>query len=458
MKKHVPWLYFTAMLFQMVGGMIAGTFLVFYITDRMLITAVVMGALLLVSRVADLIIGVASGVIIQKFRPRLGQYRHWLLYGPIIVAIGTTLCFINPAIPMMAKAVIVFVGYLLYGGGMSFILLSQNGMLAKIAGPDMAVRMQIAGKIVQGQNAGTIIASATMLPLILLFDKMGADGYSVAQVLFAVLGVAGQMCLFIGTKEYEKYEPSAAPGAGAPQVSVVSMIFGTLKNPQMIILLLADALRWTSMMTIMGVGMYYYSYVVKNPGMMTIALTVQSVIGLVMAFILAPLARKLGKKNSAVTTGIVTTAAYFALGFTAFRGGPWVFMAFSWVAYASQLLINSCGVNLYLDCGEYQLYSSGKDNRTFVMSLYGIGIKIGFMLSSVVIAFMLSQAGYNAADALNPLPNPDRFVLLLGLIPGILNGVYTLLMCFYGITEEKSRLYAEENHKRSSAAAAVQTG
>jgi Na+/melibiose symporter-like transporter len=458
MKKHVPWLYFTAMFFQMVGGMIAGTYLVFYITDRMLITAVVMGALLLVSRIVDLIIGVASGVIIQKFRPRLGQYRHWLLYGPIIVAIGTTMCFINPAIPMMAKAVIVFVGYILYGGGMSFIQLSQNGMLAKIAGPDMAVRMQIAGKIIQGQNAGTIIASATMLPLIMWFDRMGSDGYSVVQVLFAVLGVAGQMCLFIGTKEYEKYEAPVAQDKAVPQVSVVSMIFGTLKNRQMIILLLADALRTASLMSIMGVGMYYYSYVAKSPELMTIALTVQSVIGLVMAFILAPVARKIGKKNSAVTTGVITTAAYLALGFIAFRGGPWVFMAFSWVAYSAQLLVNSCGVNLYLDCGEYQLYSSGKDNRTFVMSLYGIGIKIGFMLSSIIIAFMLSQAGYDATDALNPLPNPARFVLLLGLVPCILNGAYTLLMCFYGITEEKSRLYAEENSKRGSVTAAVQAG
>jgi Na+/melibiose symporter-like transporter len=220
------------MLFQIVGGMIAGTFLVFYITDRLMITAVIMGGLLLVSRIVDLFIGVASGVIIQKFRPKLGQYRHWLLYGPIIVAIGTTMCFINPAIPMMAKALIVFVGYILYGGGMSFVQLSQNGMMAKIAGPNMGIRMQIAGKLVQGMNAGSIIASAIMLPLILLFDKMGVDGYSVAQVLLALLGVLGQLCLFIGTKEYEKDEPLPQPDAKVPKISVVGMIFGALKNSQ----------------------------------------------------------------------------------------------------------------------------------------------------------------------------------------------------------------------------------
>jgi Na+/melibiose symporter-like transporter len=455
-KKHVPWLYFIAMLFQVLGGTIVGTYLAFYITDRMLITAVVMGALLLVQNVGNLILGLASGIIIQKFRPRLGQYRHWLLYGPIILVVGAIMCFINPDIPMMAKAVIVFVGYILYGGALSFIQLSQNGMLAKIAGPNMTVRMQIAGKIVQGQNAGTIIASAITLPLILMFDKMGVNGYLVAQVIFGVLSLAGQMCLFIGTKEYEKYEPPAENAPDLPRVSVVSLIFGSLKNPQMIILLLADTLRFTATMSIMRLAMYYYSYVAKNPGLMTGALTVQSVLGLAMAFILAPAARKLGKKNSALVTGIITTAAYFGLSFFAF-GRLWAYMAFTWIAYASQVLINSCGINLYLDCGEYQLYSSGKDNRTFVMSLYGIGIKIGLMLGSVIIAFILSQAGYNAANTAEPLANPSRFVFILGLIVGILNGAYTLLMCIYGITEEKSKFYVEENHKQASAAAVAST-
>jgi Na+/melibiose symporter-like transporter len=221
----------------------------------------------------------------------------------------------------------------------------------------------------------------------------------------------------------------------------------------MIILLIADALRTVGIMTLMGVGMYYYSYVVKTPGMMTIALTVQSIIGLVMAFVMAPIARKLGKKNSAVITGFFTTAAYVALGLFAFKGGVWVFMAISWVAYAIQLLVGSCGVNLYLDCGEYQLYSTGKDNRTFVMSLFGIGMKAGLMFSSVVVAFLLSQSGYNAANTADPIPNPAKFVQLLGFIPAVLYGVYTLLMCFYGITEEKSKLYAEENHKRAQTAA-----
>jgi Na+/melibiose symporter-like transporter len=437
---------------QMVGGMIAGTFLVYYMTERMLITTLVMSSLMLAARFVDLLIGLLAGVVIQRFRPKLGQYRTWLLLGPIIVGTGTTLCFINPAIPVAAKAVIVFVGYILYGGGMSFIQTSQNGMLAKIAGPDIQTRLRISAKIIQGQNAGTIIASATMVPFIMFLEARGTDGYSAVQVIYAAVGILGQLCLFLGTRQFDGGAEAAPAGTANPAEKgpgIGAMLLDTMKNGQLVILFLADSLRWAATMTIMTLGAYYYNLVAKDPNMMTLGLTVQSVLGLVLAFMIAPLSRKLGKKNSALTTGILTAISYAGLAFFAGRGAVF-YIVFSCAAYASQLVVNSCGVNLYLDCGEYQLYRQGKDNRTFVMSVYGLGIKIGFMLSSVVVGLILSGGGYNGAE----IADPGRMVMLIGLVPAGLNLVYILLMGVYGITEEKSREYAEHNHARTAEAAA----
>ncbi len=185
MKKSVPWLYFIALFAQMIGGTIATTYLVFYMTSRMLIAAAVMGTILLISRIVDLVIGLLAGAVVQKLCFKNGQYRFWLLYGPLAVSVGTTLCFINPAIPMMAKAVIVFLGYILYGAGMSFIQVSQNGLMTKIAGPNMEDRLALTSKMLQGQNTGTIVASIITLPLIMWVDTKGVDGYTVIQIIFA---------------------------------------------------------------------------------------------------------------------------------------------------------------------------------------------------------------------------------------------------------------------------------
>jgi len=444
MKKSLPWMFFVAMVAQMIGGTIAGSYLVFYMTERMLITATVVGSILLISRIVDLIIGLLSGVIVQKVCFKHGQYRSWLLYGPLAVSIGTTMCFINPAIPVMAKAVIVFVGYLLYGGGMSFIQISQNGSLAKIAGPDMATRLNISSKMVQGQSTGTIITSMITLPLILWIDAMGPDGYTTVQVAFALIGFIGQLSLFMATKEFDKFDPDFKNKGGAT-VSLTHMIGDTLKNSQIIIVMLGDMLRFGALMTLMSLAMYYFTYVVKQPLMMSTSMTIQSVFTLLCAFVSPQIVKKIGKKTAAICTGILGIIGYGCMAMFAIRG-PMFYIIANTIAVAGSSLINVCGVNLYLDCAEYQLYKSGKDNRTFAMSMFGIAIKLGFIIASVLTAFVLNSAGYN--EITKTLADPDKFVMLIGGIPAVFYVLYTILFLIYKITEDKSREYADHNYAR----------
>jgi Na+/melibiose symporter-like transporter len=73
-------------------------------------------------------------------------------------------------------------------------------------------------------------------------------------------------------------------------------MFGTvLKNGQLLLLVLADSLRYAAFMAMNGIGIYYFRYVARNIGMMTLSLTVQSVLGLGAAFVMPILARKIGK-------------------------------------------------------------------------------------------------------------------------------------------------------------------
>jgi Na+/melibiose symporter-like transporter len=411
----------------------------------MLITAVVMGALMLVARICEFITSILIGMLVQKTCLKHGQYRSWLLYGPFIVAIGTTLCFINPGIPMMAKAVIVFVGYLLYGAGMSCVQLSQNGLMSKIAGPNMAYRITITGKLSQGNWVGTIIASFISMPLIILVDRMGVDGYSVIQAILAFIGVLGQLPLFFLTKEFEQYDPGFKNIGGGD--NFVSVFIETLKNRQLLVLLIADAFRWASYMTVMALGIYYFSYVAQNMAMLATAMTTQSVFGFLGTIAGPPVAKKLGKKPSGILTGILCTVFFAGIMF----GGeisPIVYIACVSAALFSMGIINACGANLYLDCGEYQYYRTGKDNRTFTMSFYGNAIKIGLALSSVAIAALLNASGYDGAT--NTVADIHRMVLLIGGILAGLNLLYTLLMAGYRITEQKSKEYAEHNFKAST--------
>jgi Na+/melibiose symporter-like transporter len=453
LKQEIPWLYFLAMFSQLIGGTMATTYTMFYMTERMLVPVVIVGAILFAARIVDLVFSVLVGVIVQKITPKHGQYRSWLFYGPVMVALGTTLTFINFPVPIPIKAAQVFIAYAIYGAGASFIQLSQSGLMAKISGPNMRHRITISGRLNQGSQAGRIISSMIMMPMILFIDKLGPDGYTFTQIGMAVFGLLGQLPLFFRTREYDRFDPEVK-NQGAPAALKLSVMFSTvLKNGQLLILMLADSLRYAAYMGLAGLGVYYFRYVAQNMGLFTVALTVQSFSAFGVSLIMPAVARKIGKKNAGIIAGVFMTIFLAAL---AWQGmiSPWIYMVCVAGFYASFGLILACGVNLYLDCGEYQLYKSGADARTFTMGMYGVAIKIGFLISTVLTTVVLAGSGYSGTA--NTVANLRLMALLLGGVPAGLTLVYTLLItAAYGITEEKSKEYAEHNHKAAAEKAQV---
>jgi Na+/melibiose symporter-like transporter len=454
LRKDIPWLYFLATIFQTLGGTVSGGYLIFYMTERMDITLVVVGSIMVVARVIDMIMSFAAGVLVQKLHLKLGQFRTWLLVGPIVVAIGSTLCFFNAPLPEMGKAAIVLVGYVMYGSAMSFIQLSRNGLLAKISGPNMNHRMTISARIIQGQNAGTIIGSMSILPAILFINAKGADGYAIMQIIMAAIGMLFQLPLFFFTKEFDSGEKPASDAVAAATISIGAMISSVIKNGQLLILLFADILRWAAVMATYSLPAYFFTYIVKDMNKLTIALTIQSVLGFLASLVMPAAAKRTGKKGAAIIAGLVSAIAFLELAVFGLNGTIAYIVAFS-VFIIAQALIDSCGVNLYLDCGEYQFYRTGKDARTFHMTMYGIGFKTGSIISSIIVTVLLSASGYQAGimpGEQATVANIPLMAILFGAIPAALNLLYMLLMLCYGITEEKSREYATANHERAQAA------
>jgi Na+/melibiose symporter-like transporter len=456
LRKDVPWLYFLARGGQMIGTTITSAYLAFYMTERLEISVLLMGSILLVSKVIDLITGMASGAIIQKMHPNLGKYRFWLLISPTVVAFGCTIMFINTPLPEWAKGAIILVGYNLYGVGMSFIQLAMNGLIAKISGPNMKHRILLSGRVTQGQNAGRILSSATVLPLIVFVNSKGLDGYTVAQVITAIISVLAFLPLFLFTKEFDGPAEPTATGAPPPasSISFGAMFGSVVKNSQVLILLLADILRGAANQCVLQFPAYFFTYVIGDIGKLTPVLTVQNILGFVSSLFMPSLARKIGKRNSGVVAGLFMGLAFVELAIFGMNGiVPYIIAVSIFMMF--QALILGCGANLYLDCGEYHLYKTGQDARTFIMSMYGISIKLGNITASVVVPLLLALAGYQAATVRGgsgSVANVPRFAFLMGAVIAGMNLLYMLLMLCYRITEEKAKEYAEANHKRTQAA------
>jgi len=128
-----------------------------FFTDHLLISAGVVATVLLIARIADFFVCLASGPIVQRSNLKWGKYRSWLIILRWVVFLGICLQFTNTSsLPLAARLVIVTLGYFMLHFSMNFIALSQFGILAVMAGTSMEDRTRLSTRSAQ---AGTISAN-----------------------------------------------------------------------------------------------------------------------------------------------------------------------------------------------------------------------------------------------------------------------------------------------------------
>ncbi|WP_187374427.1 MFS transporter [Murimonas intestini] len=449
-KKNVPWMFFTAYFTNQIGSALTMLFLTVFITEYMGISPALMAVSLTVARIADLAVSLFAGAIVQKTNMRFGQFRSWLLIIMPIVQVATFLIFVNPNIGTTGKAVLIGIAYFFTSAPMNIFVVVHNSLMAKISGPNMANRMAITPRLVQGIQLGNIVASMITLPLVQFFGGSEmTKGFPVVAVLFGVIALSGQVLMFIGTKNYDVYNPNLKKVEGSTQSVKLTAMYGeTLKNGQLWILLITDILRQTSVFVLSGMLGYFFTFAVGDFTMMSNGLLINSLAACAGAFFVGPyIARRIGKKNSSILSAGIACIAYLILAF--FAKDNWI-IYISCTAFAALGLsiVGSVGINLYLDAGEYQFYKTGKDNRPFVMSLQTVPMKIGMTLSGSIVAAILYEAGYVQHEgAAATMSDPLRMVFLTGMLVAILYGLSAILVSAFKINEEKSKEYAAENDR-----------
>ena len=449
MPKSMPWLYFFQNVGMALGTSVPMYFLMYFLTDFAGIAPAVAATILLISRVADFSFALIVGPIVQKSNMRWGKYRSWILISVFLVQIGVFMMFINPDIPLGAKAIIVCIGYILQNAPMNSLITAQYGLMANITGTSMENRIAISAKVIQGMRVATIVVSAVTLPFINYVMAHGANGYLVVSMIYGGMMLLTSLVMFVKTKEYDIYDNNLK---NAANVSLGQMYGQTLRNSQIWVVLVANSLSTTAVLLVASLGIYYFQYSIGNVNMQPISATIMAIVACVAAFAMAPAAKKIGKRNSAITSALFGAVCMALVGLFAHEN-VWFYIVVSAVLGFGAALVGVVGVNLFLDAAEYQLYKTGKDSRTFVMSLYNIPMKVGLAVSTPIAAFMLTHSGYKQEvidGVLVPsMSNPQTFVRWFGLLLAAIYLIGMLMYTFlYKITDAKAAEYVTENQKR----------
>ncbi|MCL1804009.1 MAG: MFS transporter [Eubacteriaceae bacterium] len=452
MPKSFPYLWMFHSAGQMFGLMVAMQFMNIFWQDSIGLTPVFIATFLTIARSIDLFMSVIAGPIVQKTNTKMGQFRPWVLGSAIVVQIGVVLMFINPSVSTTAKGIIAGIGYLLQNAPMNFFVAANNGIMAKVVGADMEGRRTIQMRQMQGTNASSILINATMLPLITYFNqKINPMGYLVVAVIFGALWIATTFVVFFMTKDYDQYVPDMI-AANSPKITEIYK--DVVKNSQIWVLFLQNLITMVTMFAIGALGMYYWMYSVGDMKLQPIAATLASVTGLVASFTIAPIGRKLKKKNAVLIATGWSILCSVAQGFFS-HGRPYAYMVIATLSALGMGLSQSVGITLWLDAAEKQLYETGIDTRAATMSVSSIGMKIAMVAAAPLTPLLFKMIGFvqnfdeNNVFLGSTVLYPERIIKVWFWTSAAITSLSLAIFYFgYKITDEEAAMYATENQKR----------
>jgi Na+/melibiose symporter-like transporter len=440
-----------------------GSFLYIFITEKLLLGAALMGTILLVGRVADLLVCTVAGGIIQGVNMKWGKYRSWLIILKYVIFAGYILLFFNTnAFSFPVKVLFILVGYMAINASLNFAATSSFGILAAIAGPSLENRNKMSIWNTRFMVVGQLVASSCGLPLVNMMIPILGDvsAYSFVMALVGLVFFLGIKSISDVAKPYDQPLPAQQAGGPRPKVSLLDMAKAVVTNDQLLIFMFTQLCSYTAVFGILAtLRSYYFMFILGDFNLLTPVMTAQTLIGLAAITVGPKVGMKLGKKRA-----LVVGMSFYALS------GMLIFLfgATSVYAYVGLVAIGTLGnyfwvgfgANYTIDCGEYGYWKSGKDNRTVVMSMFNVPMKLAVLLGGTVGAFALAFIGYEPGFNPAEVPHFSRnFMFMFGCVPGILNAIGAVAFgLLYKISDTDAAKYARENAekaKQQQAAAAT---
>ena len=444
LPKHIPYLYIVYGLLSGFGTTLALGQLVFFITEYTGVSPTMMATIYTIARIADLIVSMFAGPSVQRMR----RVRPALLIIPLISGFGTLLSFLNPPIPLGPKYALLILGYCCIHFPMNWSTVVINRVLMAIAGPNPANRLAITSNQQRGTSSGSILISLITVPGIMFLQSRGLPGYLMIAALYVVIWLCASFLLYTISAPYEPKD-APAPLMAVQRVTIGQMYRAAMSNKLVLVLFFAITLAGIGAQVFAAGPMYYFRYSIGNLSWQAINGTIRGFVALFMAIVCPPLARRLGKRKSYIFQYIWIIFIYTTMMLFA-DGRVYVYIAaFSALTFGTQTAL-AWGANLWIDAAEIQLHETGVDNRPFITSINNFPIKLGFIFSGPVVAFMLNNSGYSVVDGRGTIANTQVFMYSwLGTTVGLY--VLAIIIFFLGYkTDEK---YAAECAAANAAAA-----
>src|SRR5215510_654322 len=191
-----------------------------FYTDTAGLSAVAVGSMFLVLRLADAFIDPVIGALSDRTRTRWGSFRPWILWTAVPFGLVFWLVYVTPDFGPNGKLVYAYLTYSLV-----MMLYSANNTpysaLMGVMTPDAGERSSLASYRFVGALVGQFIIQALPLPLVAkLGQGNSARGWAITMAIFGAAIIVLNLITFATTRERVHPPPEQKPSLRADMKDV----------------------------------------------------------------------------------------------------------------------------------------------------------------------------------------------------------------------------------------------
>ena len=378
------WTYFGGLLGQNMIYSFMSLYIMFFFTDLLHIPAQSVTVLVVVASLWDAINDPMMGMIADRTKTRLGKFRIYLLFGPVLIAATTVLCFTNFGGSPVGTVAVAAICYVLWG--MSYTVCDiPIWAIASVISRDPYEKntMITLGKI--GGTVGTVIISVASVALLSLFGGERVSGaYTASAAIIAIIAAA--LMVAVGLVLKERIEPSKEMIPIRKNLQTISTN-GPLKA-LMVTLLIINMVNNIRQVT----QIYFAVYVWGSAGYVTY-MGLSLVIGMVLGMAFTPrLIRQFDKKRifiAACIVGAISSAFPFLL-----HSDPNTSLVFLGISFAATGVTTITSAAMLMDGIDYSESKLGFRGEGLVFSMNTFLNKLSSTIAKGVLGLAMVGMGY----------------------------------------------------------------
>lgn len=388
------------------------------------------------ANIVKLVSMLISGIIIDGISMKWGKYRSWVLIGGLILMVSTGLCFTNFGLNEGLYAIVFLVLFFINQTGYNVAWTGGRALVGPMSKTSADAMMLTSAAQIGSSAAGTVygLISAAILAIFV----SSTSPYAGPGWIYGAMSALGCLLLFVIAKPYDKPQAAAAETKSAKKKGVgLGEMLRSLKGQGLLFFI---GTTFGNIQTgFFATLLYYFStFVLKDPETMGLAVTFNSIGGLIGAFLAPALSKKMSKKNMYIWAHYGSAALYVALFLVGTAKVPFLILRFliGFVGTFAGVTLPALGNDL----ADYNEMKGESRARAFVQSMIGTSIRVGTLISGAVASYGLAAVGFVAG--VEPTQSVQTGIAaLMGIAPAVVCVVAAVIIGFFKVDEAELDAY-----------------